>query len=145
MPSRRFVGRVAAPISGSWSASSSSTGTSLVICSVRGAVDEDAVLQLAIPLDPARDDDPLGHAVMVLGEHAPQLRQPECLDLLQPLRAALLLGIGHVRPDGRRVGQHLLVLGHLPQPLGREPGLGHGLAGLERLDRHARVVGRGRR
>ena len=85
---RRLVGSVAAPISGSWSASSSSTGS---LCGMAGAlalVDEHPVLQLALPLDAARDHDALADPIMVLGQHAPQLRQPERLDLLQPLRAA---------------------------------------------------------
>ena len=78
---------------------------------------------------------------MVLGQHPPQLGQPERLDLLQLLGAALLLGIRHVRPDVRRIGQAFLVSGHLLQPIGRQPDLGHGLAGLDRSERQSRVVG----
>ena len=36
-----------------------------------GLVNEDPILQLALPLDPARDHDALGHTVIVLGKHAP--------------------------------------------------------------------------
>jgi hypothetical protein len=107
----------------------------------RGAVDEHPVLQLAVPFDRASNQHLLAHPLMVLGQHPPEFGQPESLDLLQSLGAAPLFRIRHVRPNVRRLGQSFLLLGHFSQPIGRQPDLGHGLAGLDRSDCSSRVVG----
>ena len=58
------------------------------------AVDEDAILQLTLVGDAARDHDALGMPLMVLRKGAPELGPLEFLVRAQPGGATLLLDIG---------------------------------------------------
>ena len=115
-------------MSGSRSASSSSTGTSSGRRKRGSPVEEYPVLQLLLPGNAAADHYALGGSrpAVILGQKTPQSGQPVGFGLGQPLRPASLFGMALPRADRRQVRQHDLELGHGSEPLGRHPGAGNG-------------------